>query len=143
MNQKTTAELLHILTSIGSEKSLKSYAAETEHFSELSFTDYYNSLPEVKRRKYPDLIRESGIERTYFYQIMNGNRRPGRDKVILLALAAHLTMEETQRALELSCLGILYARNRRDAILIYAVTKLLSATEAQELLERFGEKPLA
>lgn len=143
MDRKSTDELLHILTNLTSSGSLERYVSEPDHFTQMRFTDYYNSLPEVKTQKYTDLIRESGIERTYFYQIMNGRRQPGRDKVILLSLAAGLSLKEVQRALEITGLGILYSRNRRDAILIFAFTKGLGVSDAQELLSHFGEQVLA
>lgn len=142
MDPKTTTELLHILTNMNSSRELKSYASDPGHFTQMSFSDYYNSLSAVKQYKYTELISRSGIERTYFYQIMSGKRQPGRDKVILLALAAGLSVKETQRSLEIAGLGILYSRNRRDAILIFAVTKRLGVTDTQELLAHFEEKLL-
>lgn len=143
MDRKSTNELLHTLTNLTSSGSLEHYVSDPDHFTQMRFTDYYNSLPEVKERKYTDLIRESGIERTYFYQIMNGRRQPGRDKIILLSLAAGLSLKEVQRALEITGLGILYSRNRRDAILIFAFTKGLGVSDAQELLSHFGEEVLS
>lgn len=142
MDQKSTTELLHILTNLSSSGELKHYVADSDHFTQTSFSDYYNSLPHVKEQKYTDLIRKSGIERTYFYQIMNGRRQPGRDKVILLSLAAGLSLKEVQRALEITQLGILYSKNRRDAILIFAFTKELDVQDTQDLLAHFDEKTL-
>lgn len=143
MDQKSTNELMDILTNLDTSGGLASYVSQPENFTKISFSDYYNSLPEVKGQKYTDLIRKSGLERTYFYQIMNGRRTPGRDKVILLSLAAGLSLKEVQRALELTQLGILYSKNRRDAILIFSFTKKLGVSDTQELLEHFGEEPLS
>ena len=108
-----------------------------------TFSAYFLSLDKVKQMTRVEIIRKSGLERTYAYQILNGTRLPGRDKVIALALASGLSLTETQRALEICSLGILYSRNRRDAILIFSVNRGITVQETQELLVEFGEKPLA
>lgn len=142
MNQKTTNELSHMLNQISSFHSLNTYVSDLPHLEEGHFPDYFLSLPEVQKLNNRDLIMRSGIERTYFYQIINGTRQPGRDKVLLLALAAKLTLKETQRALELCNLGVLYPRRRRDAIISFAINHHLSVADTQELLLNFNENPL-
>ena len=97
----------------------------------------------MQARSKNELIRESGLDRTYAYHILNGSRKPSRDKIVALSLAAGLDLTETQRGLELTHEGILYAKNRRDAVLIYAVKNQLSVMAANELLAQFGEAPLA
>ena len=88
------------------------------------------------------LIRRTGIERTYGYQLLKGMRSPGRDKVLLFCLAAGLDLHETQRALRAAGEPILYSRKRRDAILIFAVNEKLSISDTQELLTQFDEQVL-
>lgn len=142
MDPKTSGELSHILNSIHSMHSLDSYVSDLPDLRDTHFAEYFSSLPEVKGLTNRQLIDRSGIERTYFYQIMNGTRQPGRDKVLLLSLAAKLTLEETQRSLKICNLGILYVRRRRDAILIFALNRHLKVSDTQELLLNFGEEPL-
>lgn len=143
MEQKTTRELSHMLTNVQSLQNLESYTSDLPDLSDCQFADYFRSLPNVQKLSSRELILRSGIERTYFYQIMNGTRNPGRDKVIMLSLAAELTLSETQRALKLCNLGILYARRRRDAVISFALQKHLSVDDAQELLLHFKESPLS
>lgn len=142
MDSKTTHELSHILNQLSSSRSLTSYVSDLPDLSGCHFSDYFLSLPKVKALDNRELILQSGIERTYYYQIINGTRQPGRDKVILLSLAAKLTLEETQRGLELCNLGILYPRRRRDAIVIFAINHQLSVSDTQELLLNFQETGL-
>lgn len=140
---KTTAELMNILSSANREKELSEYIDRLEEIPRASsFHSYLLSLLEEKALKKADLVKKSGLERTYCYQLLNGTRRPGRDNAILLCIAAGLNLTETQRALEISNLGILYAKNRRDAILIFCINKCLSVADTEELLDRFGEKTL-
>lgn len=142
MNQKTTSELSRVLNNLSTSQSLDSYVTDLPDLTEQHFADYFMSLPKVRSLSNRQLIDRSGIERTYFYQIINKTRQPGRDKVILLSLAAGLDLTETQRGLEMCNLGVLYPRRRRDAIVIFAINRSLSVTDAQELLLNFNEEPL-
>jgi len=90
------------------------------------------------RLKKDTVIRNSGIERTYGYQIFNGTRKPSRDKVLQFALAMRLTMEETQKLLQIADKSLLYPRLKRDAAVIYCITRKLGFMEAQALLHELG-----
>ncbi|MDD6429064.1 MAG: XRE family transcriptional regulator [Lachnospiraceae bacterium] len=107
-----------------------------------SFSEFLDSLPEFNDRKPSEIIRDSNIERTYGYQIFNGRKLPGRDKVIMISLALHLNLDMTQKALAAAKAPALYPRDRRDAIIIYAVEHSMSVDEACDLLDEFGEKIL-
>lgn len=138
---KPTAELLDILKSAQSAETLETYLDDLAE-GHGSFADYYAALPAVRALSSRTLIARSGIERTYFYQLLNGRRQPGRDKIIALCLAAHLDLTATQRGLEIAQAGVLYPKNRRDAILIFAVKNRLTPLDANELLDQFGEEVL-
>lgn len=142
MDEKTTSELLGILSRIDSEKDLASYAEQDANTPHQSFSDYFNTLEKVKTQKRSDLIRRIGIERTYGYQLLNGTRGVSRDNAILFCRAAGLDLTDTQRLLEVTNLGILYAKNRRDTILIFCINKDLSVTDTEELIDRMGEPTL-
>lgn len=108
-----------------------------------SFSEYFRSLPSVYKVDSGELIRKSGLERSYFYQVMKGTRSPGRDKVLRLCLGAGLTLRETTRALELSGNAVLYSRKRRDIILTVAINQKAGVDDANLLLYKYGEEPLA
>ena len=91
-----------------------------------------------RRLKKETVIKYAGIERTYGYQIFNGTRKPSRDKVLQLALALRLGMEETQKLLQIADKSLLYPRLKRDAAVIYCITRGLGFMEAQSLLHELG-----
>ena len=91
------------------------------------------------RRNIP---RTSGIEKSYYYQIMKGSRNPGRDKVIRLCIAAGLTNRETTRTLELSGNAPLYPKNRRDIIITVGINQHASVDDINLLLDKYKEEPL-
>ena len=140
MDPKTTGELLSILNSADDSSDLEKYLSNhTSDSKALSFAEYFCSILDAKHLSRAQVIRESGIERTYGYQLLNGLRQPGRDKILCLCIAAGLSLKETQRALEISQAGILYSRCRRDAVIIFALNKQLSCKETSELLIEMGE----
>lgn len=143
MKDSTTSNLARILSKIDSTNEMEQYLEIPQVVDGFrSFPEYFQSLDAVKKMDRGDLIRNSGLERSYFYQVMKGTRSPGRDKVLRLCLAAGLNLRETTRALELSGNALLYARNRRDIILTVAVNQMADVDDTNLLLFRYGEKPL-
>lgn len=143
MRDSTTSDLARILSNIDSTKEMEQYMEIPKVADGFrSSPEYFQSLDKVKEMDRGELIRNSGLERSYFYQVMKGTRSPGRDKVLRLCLAAGLNLRQTTRALELSVNAALYARNRRDIILTVAVNQMADVDDTNLLLFRYGERPL-
>lgn len=143
MGSSTTNELEKVLKTIDRTSRLREFIETEDRIKEeLSFSEYFASLSTVAEMEKAELIRRSGLERTYAYQILNGTRKPGRNKVIALSLAAGLKEAEIQKALKAAGYTPLYVRSRRDAILLYAVGQKLTVEETEELLEQMGEASL-
>jgi len=113
-----------------------------DNFIEESFCDYLSSLAESKGISKSDMIKNSGIERTYAYQLLRGLRNPTRDKVIQFAIGLRLDLDETQSLLRTAHHSALYPRIKRDAAIIFGLTQHLSYTDILILLDRIGEIPL-
>ena len=140
MDRDTTEKLTDVLRQIDHTDDLQKYVDDIEKDPVYdSFQEYFNSLPQIQGMEKAALIRRTGIERTYGYQLLKGTRSPGREKVIIFCLAAGLNLHETQRALRAAGEPVLYSRKRRDAILIFAVNEKLSIADTQELLTQFDE----
>ena len=143
MNNPTTSRLMDILKSADDTGRLTAYMeGEAGNFFDMTSAEYLcNMISEHKMEK-AAVIAGSGIERTYGYQILNGLKNPGREKTVALCLAAGCDLKETQRALEISGAGILYPKRKRDAILIFALSKGLSVMETNALLDEFEDPAL-
>jgi hypothetical protein len=89
-----------------------------------------------------DWIAAADISRSYGYQILRGERIPGRDILLRTALAVRLSVEETQRLLTLGGCAVLYPRIRRDAAVIFALNQSLSLLETESLLSSLPERSL-
>ena len=143
MEESTTSNLAKVLTNIDSAQEMEQYRELPEVVNSCqTFPEYFRSLTAVREMDTGELIRSSGLERSYYYQVMKGTRSPGRDKVLRLCLAAGLNLRETTRALELSGNAVLYPRKRRDIILTVAVNQMADVDDTNLLLFKYGERPL-
>ena len=126
------------LTSTDSTEELDRYLNEIRDKYPKDLSSYLKAVFAEKGMSTADVQKKSGIDRTYIYQIMDGTKHPGRDKVVAIAIASGMTLAECQRALEIAQEGILYAKSRRDSLMIYAINKKLSIMDLNGLLEEYG-----
>lgn len=88
------------------------------------------------------LIKDTCISKTYMYQVVNGQRIPGRDIILRMALAMRMSVEETQRMLTIARKGALYPKIQRDAAVLFCIRTQKGLDNANILLEDLGEKIL-
>ncbi len=144
MDQKTTEELLHVLQNTSTVSELEEFTREMDDVSTFqSFHEYFSFLLKQKQLSSAEVILASLIQRNYGYQILSGAKKPSRDKVISLCLAAHLNLDETKRCLTLAGHNVLYPKIRRDSILIFAVDKEMTVLDTNELLDEMKEDILS
>ena len=82
------------------------------------------------------------LSKSYGYQILRGERIPGRDILLRTTLVLHLPLEDAQRLLAVGGCGALYPRVRRDAAVIFALNQHMTLLEAEELLTSLPERSL-
>jgi hypothetical protein len=85
-----------------------------------------------------ELIRSTLLDRNYAYQIFSGQKIPSKKKIVQMALAMHLSLEETNRLLALCDHGFLYVRIPADAVYIFCLEHHKSVMECNELLNDNG-----
>ena len=96
--------------------------------------DYLNYLLQSKNISKAALIANSNLERTYVYHILNGSKTPGRNKLIILAIAAGADIAETQNLLKYAQERPLYVRDRRDGLIYYGIDRGKSLMYINETL---------
>ena len=62
--------------------------------------------------------------------------------VLQIAFAMHLTLRETDRLLQAAGVSRLYCKDRRDAIVVFCLSRGLSLSETNETLFAYGERIL-
>ena len=138
MQKQKTKDLEDILKKAGAlekDRILK-------EIRDVSFVDYINEILLEKDLEKSDIIRDAQIPRTYAYQIFQGSKQAGRDKILQLAIAMKLNLEETNRLLTVAHHNHLYAKQQRDAILIFGLSKQYSLIQINELLDEFHHELL-
>lgn len=132
---KSTQELLEILKQA---PQIDDYIEkEEDNMVQMELYQYLQNLLEKKQLSPSQLITLSGLDRTYTYQILSGKKNPSRDKVLAISFAMGLSFEETQSLLKATGYPILYARLKRDSILIFALQHKVTLTDVNELLFDF------
>ena len=122
------------------ENSLKNEAEIDDllkQIHDMDFSEYIHHLFEA------DIIRKSGLERTYAYKIIRGEKgKNAKDKIYRLALAMNLTQKETNHLLSLNNAGDLYPHNARDLILLNGLLKKQTVEEVNIELYNHDLEPL-
>lgn len=136
---KTTGELLKLLKSNTLDSYLSDNAGE---FAESPMCSYINAVIEEKNLKKSDIIKKSGIQTNYAYQILSGLKKPSRDKLLSLCIGMNLTSDEAQTLLKHCGYSPLYPRNKRDCIIISALESHISVVKCNIILDDYNLSPL-
>lgn len=81
------------------------------------------------------LIQQSSLERSYVYHLLSGEVGMTRDKLIQFAIIGGFTIDETNNLLKYGQEAQLYARDTRDAVIIYSFNHKLSLLETNQALD--------
>lgn len=109
-------------------------AANQEELHTKTLAEYLNEMLIKYNLEKCDVNKRADLAGNYFYQVCNGSKSPGRDKLIQIALGFPLTLSETQYLLRLGGHSELYVRNSRDAFLMFAIEKGYELQRVNELL---------
>lgn len=141
MQQKSTQELFDALSGTA---DLNRFLEENRNqFDPRHLSEFLQQYMREKGVKRGDVIRASQLNEVYAYQILNGTKEPARDKVICLLLAIGITVQQAQTLLKVCGYAPLYAKDKRDCVLLYAVEHQWSVLQTNIELESRGWKELA
>ena len=131
-----------LLTLIRSAKTFRQATAYHETAPDPQFKEELYRLMKERALEPRQMILLSGIERSYFYHILSGQKTPGRNMVLRIGFCLSLNLKEMNHLLQLSGTASLYPRIRRDASLIFALQNHYSMSETNDLLIHAAEEPL-
>ena len=140
MVNKTTGDIERGRAGAGSLDGFLS--ANEGEFTERGLQELLQRLFDRRGISKAALAQESGMSEIYLHQIFAGRRSPSRGRLISLSFGLRATLEETQELLRRASLARLYARRRRDAIIIYGLTHGLGLFEVNDRLFTEGEETL-
>ena len=123
------------------DASYEDYLANNEDsFIVNDITIFWQKCIKKSKMAKIDIINGADIGYTYFYNIIGDKSIPARDTIIKIFLSMAIGLEDCQCALGLYNWAALHPKNKRDSILIYALTHHLSLYETEELLLSQSEK---
>lgn len=138
---KSTGELF---TELKEDKNLRGYLKQNREEFILPLNEYLEKLLVEKNLTKKEVVEQSGLNREYVYHIFSGlKKNPSRPKILAIAIAMGLNLDEVQYLLRYAGLGVLYPRNQWDAVIISAVEQKLNVAQTNELLYHLGEKILS
>ena len=141
---KETGDLRSRLNNVSNEKGLDAFIKDVEDNHKLTLKDYMYQLMIERDISKADVSRLSKLDRSYTSQIIENNpsKKPGRDKMLCIALGLNLSVEETDKLLTLSGNNPLYPRVKRDSIIAYALNKKMNVMDTNAELSKHGEEEL-
>ncbi len=130
----TTIELLNILN----ENKDISFNELLDQIPDINFIDYLQMLLETHHVSKAQIIQSSTLDRNYAYQIFDGRKHPSQNKVLMISLAFHLDLHDTNVLLTLSKNQNLYPKIKRDALIIFAINHQYDVLKTNEILDEYG-----
>jgi hypothetical protein len=137
-DEPLTTELLEKLLA---SRSPEAYLSGVK-MSDSTLPDYLARLLDEHGLTRSQVIRASGLNATFCYQVFQGTRHPGRDNAIMLSFGLGCTLRETQRLLRHAGVSELWCKKRRDAIIIFCVEHGMTRERCDDKLYELGEKTL-
>ena len=129
-----------LFTELHEEGNIKNYLRRNRDEFVLPLGEYLENLLAQKNLTKQAVIEKSGVQREYAYHIFSGiKKNPSRPKILALAFAMGLNLEETQYLLRYAKQSPLYPRNPWDSIIISAIEQRLTVLQTNELLNQLGE----
>ena len=144
MNEKSTELLMNTLQSADVD-DLSPRREDYAPTGSDGFCAYMDRLIQERRLKRQDLFQRADLPQKYGYKLLTGEcHTTNRDKLLRLFIAMGLSLKETQRALTLYGMPVLYPRFHRDAVIIIALNKGVTSVDTVcDWLIRQKEPPLA
>ncbi len=138
--EKSTEQLLNELSKA---EDVFEFARENQmELESYSLTGLLEELLVKYGKQKKDVIRDSGLDTTYGYQIFDGRKNPRRDKLLQLAFGFPLTVDEANRVFRAAGVSDLYVRCKRDTICMYCLQQKMTVDECNALLYQAGEETL-
>ena len=138
--QKDTSEIVKELGLCPDFKTF--YDENKEHMISSNLAQLLTELLQRKGLHKSHVIKSAELSEVYGYQIFSGIRIPERKKLLCLAVAMKLNIDETQQLLKCAGYSQLYVKLPFDSVMLYGFCKGLSVIEINELLYKYNLETL-
>lgn len=118
----------------------------TDHIDDIKTTKLSVFLKEMvfqTGRNINEIFKNQPLSSSYVYQILNGDRMPSRDKLILFCFILGVDLDKVNRALKYSQKRELYVKDERDCIIMHGLAHGKSLNDVNMRLLENGLEVLA
>ena len=132
MNEKNTDTLQQELMSTNNPDR---FLTENDaSFRDVPLQEAIQRIFDEKGMSKAQLAKQSGISEVYLHQLFSGRRFPSRSRLLCLCFGLGSTVDEAQSLLQQARHAPLYSRDRRDAIIIFALSHHMTLFEVNDKL---------
>lgn len=132
MNEKNTDTLQQELMSTN---NLDRFLTENDaSFRDVPLQEAIQRIFDEKGMSKAQLAKQSGISEVYLHQLFSGRRFPSRSRLLCLCFGLGATVDEAQSLLQQARHAPLYSRDRRDAIIVFALSHHMTLFEVNDKL---------
>ena len=132
MNEKNTDTLQQELMSTN---NLDRFLTENDaSLRDVPLQEAIQRIFDEKGMSKAQLAKQSGISEVYLHQLFSGRRFPSRSRLLCLCFGLGATVDEAQSLLQQARHAPLYSRDRRDAIIIFALSHHMTLFEVNDKL---------
>ena len=132
MNEKNTDTLQQELMSTN---NLDRFLTENDaSFRDVPLQEAIQRIFDEKGMSKAQLAKQSGISEVYLHQLFSGRRFPSRSRLLCLCFGLDATVDAAQSLLQQARHAPLYSRDRRDAIIIFALSHHMTLFEVNDKL---------
>lgn len=138
VNTQNTKDTQMVLRNIEATSSIKDLMKNFDS-RQLSLAEYlaeYMAQKNIVKKDFVKEVEKYGLSKEFCYEILKGKKKKKHSKDLLVSFAILLGMnlEETQRMLSCADCEHLYAKDQRDAIIIYGITHKQTFSEINDNL---------
>lgn len=137
---KSTVEIVNELKLCSDFKAF--YNENGDFMIKKNLADFLSELITKKGLEKSEIIKKSEVSEVYCYQIFQGVRIPERKKLLCIAIAMGLNLEEVQELLKCAGYSQLYIKIPFDSVVMYGICKKKTVIEINGILYEYGLETL-
>ena len=118
---------------------VENFLAQNENEFKTPLHEYLTKILQDKNLRKSNIVKKINPDDKHIYHIFSGKANPSREKLLAIARAMELNLDETQYLLRYGGFAILYPRDAWDAVIISAIENNLSIVETDVILEQLKQ----